>query len=138
MFEYIFFDSALRDKFVAYANELEVDCTLQDDPLGMIVAIPEDIGEEHEEALEQRYDELETEQSELMLREDGGLKRIAGFNYKLPDGSMCMVPLHADVASRLLAGFSMEEIQELFATVARSALNPGEKHLCKILSEQNH
>lgn len=135
MFEYIFFDSALRDKFVAYAASLGVSSTLRDDELGMIVEIPEDIEIEQEEAIEQRYDELEREQSQLLLGENGGLKRIAGFNFKLPDGSSRMVPLQADIASRLLAAFTQEEIQALFEAVAQNTLNPGEGHLCKILAQ---
>lgn len=137
MFEYIFFDAALRDKFVEYASNLGVKPVLRDDQMGMIVEIPEDIEEVKENAIEQRYDELEFEQSQLLLEEEGGLKRIAGFNFKLPDGQSRMVPLQADIASRLLATFTLEEIQTLFASVAGSALNPSEEHLCKILAAQN-
>jgi hypothetical protein len=137
MFEYIFFDTVLRDKFVAYASNLGVNPTLRDDQMGLIVEIPEDIDEEKENAIEQRYDELEFEQSQLLLEEEGGLKRIAGFNFKLADGQSRMVPLQADIASRLLATFTMEEIQTIFASVADNALNPGEEHLCKILAEKN-
>lgn len=133
MFEYIFFDAALRDRFVTYAASRGVSCTLQDDNMGMVVAVPEDIAEETEEALERRYEELEQEQSELLIEEDGGLRQLAGFRYCLPDGQSCMVPLQPEIANRLLAAFSMQEVQALFETVARSTLHPGEEHLCKIL-----
>jgi hypothetical protein len=136
MFEYIFFDAALRDQFAEYATSLGVTPSLRDDQMGMVVEIPEEISEAQEDAIEQCYDELEQRQSELLLGEDGGLKRIAGFNYKLPDGQSRMVPLQAEIASRLLAAFTMEEIQSLFETVARSTLNPGEEHLCKILAAE--
>jgi hypothetical protein len=136
MFEYIFFDAALRDRFVAHAKGLQVNCTHHDDHLGLVVAIPEDIGEEKEDALEQLYDELEKEQSALLLQEEGGLKRLAGFYYKLPDGQSRMVPLQADIASRLLDAFTMEEIQALFEAVALSMLEQ-EESLCKILSKQD-
>jgi hypothetical protein len=136
MFEYIFFDASLRDQFVEYAANLGVKSTLRDDQMGMVVEIPEDIDEAQEDAIEQHYDELEREQARLLMEEDGGLKRIAGFNYKLPDGQSRMVPLQAEIASRLLAAFTMEEIQSLFETVARSTLNPGEEHLCKILAAE--
>jgi hypothetical protein len=136
MFEYIFFDAALRDRFVAYAASRGVNCTLQDDHMGMVVAVPEDIPEKVEEALEQHYEELEQEQSEQLVEEDGGLRQLAGFRYTLPDGRSCMVPLQPEVANRLLSTFSMEEIQALFETVAYSALHPGEEHLCKILAAE--
>ncbi len=137
MFEYIFFDTALRDRFVAHAKELQVSCTHHDDHLGLVVAISEDIDEEKEDALEQLYDELEKEQAALLLQEEGGLKRLAGFYFKMPDGQSHMVPLQAEIASRLLDAFTMEEIQELFETVALSMVG-SEEHLRKILAQQHN
>lgn len=136
MIEYIFFDAALRDRFVNYASSRGVSCTLQDDNMGMVVAVPEDITEEIEEALEHRYEELEQEQSELLIEEDGGLRQLAGFRYDLPDGQSRMAPLQPDIANRLMAAFSLDEIQALFETVARSAIEANEAHLCKILAAE--
>ncbi|HXU92647.1 MAG TPA: hypothetical protein VFP33_03225 [Gallionella sp.] len=134
MIEYIFFDTDLRDRFVEYAASQGVSCTLQDDPMGMVVAVPEDTADDIEEALERCYGELEEEQSELVLEEEGGLSRLAGFRYNLPDGQSRRAPLQSDIANRLMAAFSLEEIRALFETVARSALEPKEEHLCKILA----
>ena len=136
MIEYIFFDAALQNEFVAYAASLGIASTLHDDPLGMVVAVPEDIGEELEDALEERYGQLQDEQSNLLAQAEGGLKRLAGFRYTLPDGQSRMVPLQADIASRLLSVFSLEEIQTLFASVARSTLSQEEKPLCKMLADE--
>lgn len=136
MIEYIFFDTALRDRFLEYAASRGVACTRQDDNMGMVVAVPEDIPDEIEEALERCYGELEEEQSEMLLEEEGGLSQLAGFRYNLPDGQSRMAPLDTDIANRLMAAFSLEEIQELFETVARSALGAGEEHLCKILAAE--
>ena len=136
MFEYIFFDASLRDKFVNYAKSLDVSCTFHDDHMGLVVAIPENISAEKEDALEQQYENLEKEQSALLLNEEGGLKRLAGFYYKLPDGQSRMVPLETDIANRLLAAFTMEEVQALFETVALSMIED-EAHLCKILAKRS-
>lgn len=136
MIEYIFFDAALQSKFVDYAASAGITCTLLEDQLGLVVAVPEDIGDELEDLLEEHYALLEKEQSNLFAQEDGGFKQIAGLFYTTPDGESRMVPLQADVASRLLSVFSIEEIQSLFEVVANSALNsPDEKPLCKILAE---
>lgn len=133
MNEYIFFDAGLRDKFVGHAKGLGVACELRDDNMGLVVAVPEDLADDLEDKLEARYDELQDEQSDLMLQTEGGLKKLAGFKLVLPDGQTCMVPLQPDVANRLLSCFSVEEIQALFDTVARSALDPKDSHLCEIL-----
>ena len=136
MFEYIFFDAVIRDKFVQHASNIGVSCTYHDDHMGLVVAIPENIDEEKENTLVQLYDELEKEQSTLLLHEEGGLKRLAGIYFSLPDGQSRMVPLQTEIANRLLAAFSMEEIQELFETVAVSMIGQ-EEHLCKILARQS-
>jgi len=136
MIEYIFFDATLQNKFVEYAGSMGIACTLQDDPMGLVVAVPEDIGEDLEDALEERYGLLQEEQSELLAQEEGGLKRLAGFRCTLPDGQSRMVPLQTDTANRLLSVFSLEEIQDLFAIVALSALSREEKPLCRMLAEE--
>jgi hypothetical protein len=134
MFEYIFFDTALRDRFMAYAESRGVSCTMRDDNMGMVVAVPENLAEKTAKALERYYDELEDEQTELIVEEDGGLRQWAGFRYQLPDGQPRLASLQPEIANRLLAAFSMQEIQAMFETVAHSALHPGEEHLHKIMN----
>lgn len=133
MMDYIFFDTNLRDRFVQHANGLGVACDFRDDSMGLVVAVSEDLSDDLMDAIEAYYDELEKEQSRLMSESEGGFKMLAGFKLVLPDGGTCMVPLQPDMAKRLLSCFSLEEIQALFSAVARSALNPGESHLCGIL-----
>jgi hypothetical protein len=133
MNEYIFFDAGLRDKFVEHAQRLGVACELRDDMMGLIVAVPEDLTDDLVDSLEARYDALQDEQADLMSQMEGGLKKLAGFKLVLPDGQTSMVPLQPDMANRLLSCFSIEEIQVLFDTVARSALDPKDSHLCEIL-----
>lgn len=136
MIENIFFEAPLRNAFVEYAKGLGIACTLHDDPMGLVVAIAEDTPEDIEEALEQRYDELQEEQSRLLAEEEGGLKRLAGFRFDLPDGQSRLVPLQPDIANRLMAGFSLDEIQALFEAVARSAVSAEEDRLCQALAEE--
>ena len=138
MDEYIFFDAGLRDRFVKHAGELGVACELRDDTMGLVVAVPEDLADDLVDDLEASYDELQDEQSDLMSRTEGGLGKLAGFKLVLPDGQTCMVPLQTDMANRLLACFSLEEIQVLFDTVARSALDPKDSHLCEILRAETN
>ena len=133
MNEYIFFDARLRDKFAEHAKAMEVECELRDDSMGLVAAVPEDIADDLADELEAHYDELQEEQSDLLALSEGGLKKLAGFQLVLPDGQVCTVPLQPDMANRLLSCFSFEEIQVLFDTVARSALDPKNRPLCEIL-----
>ena len=96
------------------------------------MSVSEDLGDTIEASLEHLYDELQEAQSSLMDQMEGGTqKHVAGFRLDLPDGQFCMVALDPDIANRLLANFSLEEIQALFATVGRNALNPLDSPLCK-------
>jgi hypothetical protein len=133
MMEYIFFDAALRDQFVEYAQGLAVVCKEWDDNMGMVVAVPDELSDEHVNSLEDYYEALQDEQSQITSQAEGGFKSMAGFNLVLPDGKMSTVPLQPDIANRLLTAFTIDEIQDLFSTVARSALDPKEIHLCQIL-----
>jgi hypothetical protein len=136
MLEYIFFDAGLRDEFVAYAHGLGLACELRDDNMGLVVAIDEEaLNDDLEDQLEAHYEQLEERQAELLTQEEGGLKQLAGFRVNLPDGQSCQVPLPPEMANRLMASFSLDEIQALLDTVARSVLDP-RQHLCKILREE--
>lgn len=133
MFEYIFFDAALRDKFVNRARQHGVPCIATEDNLGMVVAIPEDLAEEVAEELENYYDILEKEQEDLS-KSEGDVNRLAGFHFNLPDGQSRLLPVEPEIANRLMANFSLEEIQHLLEDVARCTLNPNDGHLCKMLA----
>ncbi len=135
MIEYIFFDAALRDKFVAYARHHNVPCTTADDTMGLLVAVPEDLPDDVADELEDYYEVLENEQADLSKTE-GELKHLAGFRFTLPNGESRMLPVQPEIAGRLLSNFSLEEIQALFDAVADCTLNPNSEHLCQILAAQ--
>ncbi len=137
MFEYIFFDSALRDRFVAYVTQNKVTCTVTDDPMGLVVAIPEDLPENLADEIEAYYDTLEDAQ-EVLSKEEGDLNRLAGFRFNLPDGQSRLLPLEPEIANRLMASFTLQEIQNLLEDTAHCALNENNEHLCKILAERKN
>jgi hypothetical protein len=61
----------------------------------------------------------------------GQTKHVAGFRLDLPDGRSHMVKLDPHVANRLMENFTLEEIQQLFATVVDAVENPLTVPLCK-------
>lgn len=132
MIEYIFFDAGLRDEFVRDADELGIPCSLSDDSMGLLVAIGEEYPEELLDELEYRYDALQRQQASL-CESAGEFRRLSGFNFRLPNGEARMLPVSNDIANRLIANFSLEEIQQLLDAAAACALEPGEEHLCRIL-----
>ena len=135
MFEYIFFNAKIRDKFVNHVQQYGVPCTTNEDHMGLQVEIPEDLPDLLADEIELYYETLETEQEELS-KSEGELNRLASFRFNLPNGESRILPLQADLASRLMASFTLSEIQNLFDAVADCTLNQKETHLCKILAEQ--
>jgi len=135
MIDYIFFSPDLRDRFVDFVQRRGLSCTASDDPLGMVVAIPEDIPEELSDEIETYYDALEDEQ-EHMSEASGELHRLAGFGFSLPNGEARLLPIEPELANRLMAHFTLEEIQSLLNDVARYTLEPADPHLCHILAER--
>jgi len=134
MLDFIFFDAGIRDRFVAYLKHLQLASTVRDDHFGWVVAVPEtQLTDTLMHELEATYDTLQDEQMRLTEQEAGGLeKHVAGFHVELPDGQTTTVAVPPDIANRLMANFTLEEIHTLFATVARSALQPNNDPICKM------
>ena len=135
MLEYIFFDEGLLDRFMTCARQLGVRCDKSDDAMGLVAAIPDDVPEAQAELLEQYYDQLQEEQCSLVEQtESGVIKHTAGIRVTLPDGRPCMIRLEPEVANRLLGCFSIEEVQDLVNSVARSIASPDDGPICHPLS----
>jgi hypothetical protein len=132
--EFIFFEAVLRDRFVDYLSGLSLISEQRDDHFGWVVAVPElQLTQELMDLLEAAYDKLQEEQMQLVEAEEGGLeKHVAGFCVDLPDGGTTTVGIPPDLAGRLMANFTVEEIHTMFAAVAKSALQPYNGPVCKM------
>lgn len=132
MFEYMFFDEELRQRFVTYAQARGVECTLPSDEMGLLAATPEDMEETVYNELDTYYDELMEEQAERVDATDGeATHQAAGVRVTLADGRPCMIKLEPALANRLLAAFTLEEMQELVNAIALSVENPDDGPVCK-------
>lgn len=132
MFEYMFFDEELRRRFVAYAHSLNIECTFPDDNLGLLAATQEEIDDTVSDVLDNYYDELMEEQADRVDAADGeATHQAAGIRVTLSDGRPCMVKLEPALANRLLAAFTLEEMQVLVNAIAQSVENPGDGPICK-------
>jgi len=131
MLEYIFFDAELLGKFVNHARELGVECEKSDDSMGLMAVVPDNLPEHQAHSLEQFYDQLLEEQSALVEQAEGGvIKHAAGIRVTLSDGRPCMIRLEPEMANRLLASFSLDEVQALVNAIARSVESPSDGPLC--------
>jgi hypothetical protein len=131
--EYIFFDPALRDRFLSFVAERGLDSAVRPDPIeGFVVALADDLADDLAEALESEYAALEEEQRDLVeAADDESAQALMAVAVTLPDGSPCAVRLPADYARRLFATFSAEEVHDLVSIIAANVANPLSGPLCR-------
>lgn len=131
--EYIFFDAALRDRFVGFAAARGIPSEVQADAMeGFVVALADDLGDDLEEAIEDEYATLMEEQRDLVEAADGeNSLALMAVAITLPDGQPGVVRIPARHVRRLFAHFSTEEVHELVAAIAQSVANPVAGPLCR-------
>jgi hypothetical protein len=132
-FEYMFFDEALRDRFVAFARERGIASTVrQDEIAGSVVELPDGLDDEQQDALEAEYDAIMDEQ---MLRAESDAELVshhaAGTTVTLADGTTRMVRIPPPIARRLFEHFTSGEIHEIVTAIAQSVENPIDGPICR-------
>ncbi|MBI4740834.1 MAG: hypothetical protein HY777_04590 [Betaproteobacteria bacterium] len=131
--DYIFFDRSLCERFVQFAADHHLNSTVRPDTMrGTLVALPEDMGDELEDRVEEEYEALMLEQMAALESDDGEADRsVLGVDVELADGQPCVVRIPATLGRRLFEVFSTDEIHDLVNAVVHSIENPGREPLCK-------
>ena len=94
MLEYIFFHDQPRQKIISYLVNHDIPYNKQNDTMGMIIAVPEDMGDDIEDDIEAYYDKLMEDAEELLI-EDGEVaeKDVAAITISLQSGVPFMLLL---------------------------------------------
>ena len=131
--EYIFFDEAIREQFVHFIASHNIACSVRPDPMeGFIVELPEDLADDMEAVIEDKYEALLDAQRDLVnAAEEEDVADVMGVTVTLPDGQPCLVRLPAVYGRRLVELFTFEEIHALVTLIAHNAINPVEGPLCR-------
>ncbi|MHB0974647.1 MAG: hypothetical protein ACYC0P_10425 [Thiobacillus sp.] len=131
--EYMFFDEALRDRFVAFASGHGIASTARPDEIaGFVVTLPDGLADELQDALEAEYESIMDAQM-LLAESDAELvsHHAAGTTVTLTNGTTRAVRIPPPLARRLLEHFTSDEIHELVTAIARSVENPVGGPLCR-------
>jgi len=132
-FEYMFFDEALRDRFVDFASARGIPSTVRKDVIaGFVVDLPDGLADELQDALEVEYDSIMDEQR-LLAESDAELvsHHAAGVTVTLADGTTRAIRLPPPIARRLLEHFTPEEVHEIATAIAQGIDNPVDGPLCR-------
>ena len=136
-FEYMFFDAALRDRFVDFASARGIASTVRQDVIaGFVVDLPDGLADELQDAFEVEYDSIMDEQR-LLAESDAELvsHHAAGVTVTLADGTTRAIRLPPPIARRLLEHFTPEEVHEIATAIAQGIDNPVDEPLCRKLPE---
>ena len=131
MLEYIFFHDEQRKQFIHYLLKQDIPYVEQNDSMGMVVAVPEDMGEETEELVESHYDKLMEDAEELLIG-DGEVaeKDVAAITITLDDGKTIYASVSPNVINRVLGVITTQELNDLVNSIVSSVLNPDERPIC--------
>lgn len=130
--EYMFFDDALRDRFVAFVTAHGIASTVRKDEIaGFVVALPDDLDDALEEAVENEYESIMDIQM-LLAESDEDLvsHAVAGMTVTLADGSTRDIRIPPPIARRLFEHFTPTEAHEIATAIAQSIENPIDGPLC--------
>lgn len=132
MFEYIFFDLNLRDRFIAALAKLEVDAQIDPDE-ALNVLVPESISDEQAEQVDELYEVTLQDNADLLEQtEDAMEKNVAGVLVTLSDGRQSNIRFDPDLLARLLGCISMEELRDMVQNIALYVEQPDESPLCHV------
>ena len=132
-FEFMFFNEALRDRFVDFAAARGVAATVRQDPItGFVVELPEGLDDAQEDAIDAEYESLMQEQALLAeMDEDLVSHQAAGITVTLADGTPRMIRIPPPIARRLFEHFTPEEVHEIATAIALSVETPVDGPLCR-------
>ena len=131
--EYMFFDEALRDRFMNFVAARGIASTVRKDEIaGFVVALPDGLDDALEEAIEAEYESIMDEQM-LLAESDEDLvsHAVAGVTVTLADGTTRSVRIPPPIARRLFEHFTPEEVHEIATAIAQSVENPIDGPLCR-------
>ncbi|MEA1890961.1 MAG: hypothetical protein U9N50_14440 [Pseudomonadota bacterium] len=131
MLEYIFFHDEPRKQFIQYLLKQDIPYVEQDDSMGMVVAVPENLGEVIEDAIESHYDKLMENAEELLIDEgEAAEKDVAAITITLDDGKTIYASVSPNVINRVLGVITTQELNDLVNSIVTSVLDPDERPIC--------
>lgn len=132
MFEYIFFATEPRDRFVNHLREKGVAPELSGDDAELIVKIDEQTNDDLLDEIDEFYDIMLDLNESLVAEEEGDAhKHAAGITINLQDGSSVQVAVDPSFLNRILQSISIEELGKFVNQIADAVENPDDTPFCK-------
>lgn len=132
-FEYMFFDEVVRDRFVDFASQRGIAGTVRKDEIaGFVIALPDGLSDEQQEAVDAEYESIMDEQM-LLAESDAEMvtHHVFGVTVTLADGTSRDIRIPPPMARRLFEHFTFDEVHEVATIIAQGVENPVDGPLCR-------
>ncbi|MDH3354338.1 MAG: hypothetical protein OEL79_03885 [Chromatiales bacterium] len=130
MYEYVFFDKGISERFVADLKLRTLEHQLLGED-GLLIGVSEEISDEDSDAIDHLYDRLLQQSGELLEQGEDAMEiSAAGVQVELADGSPCTIRLDPELVSNLLTAVTMEELRDLCQTIAEGVERRDNSPLC--------
>ena len=130
MYEFVFFDQRLHDRFLDLLEAQGVPALPGDPEVALSIGVSEDVDDDTLEVLEAEYDRLLDEQASLTEAEEPDAVSRMAVQYTREDGSIGVVRLEPEVARKVLSNLSYGELQALVQHIVDASREPV-RPLCK-------
>ena len=130
MLEYAFFHQRISGLFLDFVKQRGISAEVEQEELGIIVQIPEELDDQLLEKIEAYYDKLLDMTEELVNADEEHIHNV-GIAVNLTDGRSVLAEVEPALVNKLLDVISMEELNDLVNAVVDAVENPDERPLCK-------
>ncbi len=133
MLEYILFSERIRDIFICWLQDNNIEFELAGNDEEFLILIDENIDDSIEEKIEAQYDLLLDESAKAVDEEDNssGAIHLVGIQYTDKNGDIAQVRIPPELANQLQRCLTASELQGFVQLIADAVENPNNKSLCQ-------
>lgn len=134
MLEYVLFSEHIRNKFVDWLINNQVEYQLAGDTDELLVLISEDIDESIEDKIEELYDLLLDESAQFVDEDDNsnGSTHVVGIQYSDKNGEISQVTIPPELANQIQQCLSPGELQSFVQLIVDAVNDPYNRPLCQV------
>lgn len=140
MLEYLFFNNSVAKKFRDFLLMHRYSFEEQIEPIqqAQLILLEEPEDDALWDLIDDYYDELATEDQELVETEDGKLdSNRAGIYLQLANGEQTIASVDPDILNRILTGINMEELNLFLDTIVKAVEQPDDSPICKVAQPES-
>lgn len=129
--QFVFFAPDFRERFLQFLAHHDIPAqSLEQEPEGYLVEIPDDLPEDSYTLLEQEYHDIVEDQIIQATEEDEQAFQVLGVSVNGTDGQPQLVRIEGPLGRRLSRHFTPDEIHQLVDNIVHSYRNPHSGPLC--------